>query len=338
MISKVGGLSSPPKTALEPKRPPESLGLGGILGQEFVTSLLRKSIIQKRLHHAYLFDGPFGVGKATCAKALFAALNCEAPPVPGDACGSCRSCRKVIFQTHPDLIFVDMTLAGLAEEVERLLGRLTSSPYEGKAALVIFDPADAFAAPTAITAANRLLKTLEEPRQNIYFVLICQNAHVLLPTLRSRMQRIRFSPLPEALIQEAVISQGFAKGPLSESMLRFAQGSLGRVHEILANQEDWEQRMNCAQSLLEAAKEGSVKRIVTVCAQSEFSNREQAQRILEGILLLLYEDLSKNHSRTLLLSKIRVVQETMEAIRRFITPQFALERMLRRMKQSIESL
>ncbi|MFO0654361.1 MAG: hypothetical protein U0787_04715 [Polyangia bacterium] len=99
-------MQSVPET--EPQKSPVFLrGLGGIVGQDNVVSVLRSALIAKRPHHAYLFDGPEGVGKATTARALAAALNCLAPPAPGDACGSCEACHKLQAASHPDFITVN---------------------------------------------------------------------------------------------------------------------------------------------------------------------------------------------------------------------------------------
>ena len=112
-------------------------GLRGVRGQPRVVEVLRSALVAGRPHHAYLFDGPAGTGKATTARALMAALNCQAPPAVGDACGECESCLKLSTGSHPDLILVDMTLAGLADEIEKLVRRLQFPPFEGQVQLVL---------------------------------------------------------------------------------------------------------------------------------------------------------------------------------------------------------
>src|ERR1700712_1481360 len=103
---------------------PDLRGLVGVRGQPAVVVALQKALAAGRPHHAYLFDGPEGVGKATMARALMATLNCQgsdaAARARGEACGECESCRKLRSGAHPDFIALDMTLAGLADEVERV--------------------------------------------------------------------------------------------------------------------------------------------------------------------------------------------------------------------------
>ena len=94
------------------RSPVELLGLPGVCGQSAVTRALTDALHAGRLHHAYLFDGPEGTGKATCARALFAALNCQEPPAVGAAWGSCESCYKLSHGAHPDPIPFDMSLSG----------------------------------------------------------------------------------------------------------------------------------------------------------------------------------------------------------------------------------
>src|SRR5687767_8469187 len=136
--------------------------LAAILGQKRVIDILRTAIAARKVHHAYLFEGPVGVGKATCARALAMALNCERDPV--DGCGTCESCAKIEAGLHPDFVIFDMTQKGLTERVRELVGVVGFRPHEGRARVVVMDPADALEGPQGVAQpANVLLKTLEEP-------------------------------------------------------------------------------------------------------------------------------------------------------------------------------
>lgn len=317
---------------------PESKGLSSILGQEVVVRLLRHALVSKRLHHAYLFEGIDGIGKSTCAKALFAALNCEIPPLPGDACGTCSSCRKIHSGTHPDLILVNMTLGGLAEEIGQLLRRLSYPAHEGKATLVLFDPADQFSAPTALVAANRLLKALEEPIANTYFVFVTQNAQNLLPTMRSRMQRLRFTPLPDATVREQLMLRHVLAQELLDSVVTLAQGSLGQALQNMNQKEQCQTRIQRAKELLAAAQTGYASDIVKICSSPDLTDREEAQFVLHFMMLDLYKKLYHQEIKSpFLIQQIRWVQETMVALKRFISPSLALERMLRNLHPALSA-
>jgi DNA polymerase-3 subunit delta' len=327
---------------------PELRGLSGIAGQDRVVSVLLSAMRHGRPHHAYLFDGPEGIGKATCARALFAALNCLEPPSLGGACGQCSSCIKLAAGTHPDLIVFDMTLSGLAEEAERVIRRLQFPPFEGRVQMVLFDPADQFTAPTAATAANRLLKTLEEPRPATHFVLITTAASSLLSTIRSRCQRLRFAPLPDAALAATLQAQHGASEEDARAVLKLAQGSFGRAVRYL---EDKEQLGRCEQSaadLYTAAREGRATRMVEV-ASDVGADREHTLEALELLWLRLHDDLRGHvdghgpeplgfyrHCERLL-GGLRAVRAAQQAVRGYTGAPLALERMLRHLHSALPS-
>lgn len=312
---------------------PDLAGLSGIRGQDAVVRVLRSAIEHDRPHHAYLFDGPEGVGKALAARALMAALNCLNPPAPGDACGECESCSKLRSGTHPDWITMDMTLAGLADEVERLLKRLVFPPYEGKAQVVLLDPADQLAAPTAQTAANRLLKTLEEPRARTHFVLVTTAASSLLQTIRSRCQRLRFAPLPDPVLRDLLVQKG-APADSIETVIPLSQGSLGRAWRLLADPDGLRKRQELAEQLYLAARAGRAAEIVGAASDAG-ADREEAQEVLELLWLRLHHELRERIGREpgasmrRLLTGLQVVRDAQSAIRRYTGAPLSLERMAR---------
>ncbi len=316
---------------------PEARGLAGIVGQDAVVATLRGAIAGGRPHHAYLFDGPEGVGKTTCALALFAALNCLSPPGPpevGGACGACDSCSKLLSGNHPDLIRFDMTLLGMADEAERLIRRLAYSPHEGRVQMVIFDPADHFSAPTALTAANRLLKTLEEPVDRTHFVLVTSAAQGLLITLRSRTQRLRFSPLPDPVLSEELVRHHGIDPAAAGGVVKLAQGSLGRALRQLGDTEAMKRREEAANRLFQGVKNGRAQEIVELAADVG-ADREEVQEVLEVLWLKLHGELRPvlrqgPQERDRLIAGMRAVRETIDAIRRYTSPALSLERMMRR--------
>lgn len=309
---------------------PEARGLAGLLGQEQVVRTLRGALGAGRLHHAYLFDGPEGVGKATCARALFLAQNCLAPPALGAACGACEACHKVRVGMHPDLLLLDMTLQGLADEVERLIRRLARPPHEARARMVLLDPADNLAAPTAATAANRLLKTLEEPPPRTHFVLVSCAAQGLLPTLRSRTQRLRFVPLSDELIAAELAARGHGE---AGAAVRLAQGSLGRALRYMEEREALSTRQEAARALRAAAGSHSAQRMAESAAEAG-RDREEAQETLGLLWLTLYDELRAALDGPAaavgeLLRQLRVVEEARLAIRRYTSAPLSLEWMMR---------
>jgi DNA polymerase-3 subunit delta' len=317
-----------------------------VRGQPAVVAALQKALAAGRPHHAYLFDGPEGVGKATMARALMAALNCQRSDAEalarGEACGECESCRKLRSGAHPDFIVLDMTLAGLADEVEKLLRRLQYAPVEGRAQLVLLDPADVLTAPTAQTAANRLLKTLEEPRARTHFVLVTAAANALLPTIRSRCQRLRFAPLPDDVVRSELVGTfGFAE-ELAGSVVQLAQGSLGRALRYVQDQEGLTKRQHAATELYLAAQSGRAVRMVAAASEAG-SDRDEAQEILELLWLRLHSELRaasqhrdvRDTAAVRLLVGLRCVRDAQLAIRRYTSAPLALERMARQLYMAL---
>jgi len=199
-----------------------------IFGHERIIERLHTAITRGTLHHAYLFEGPRGLGKATVATYLAMAVNCEAPQAP---CGECRVCMQIAQGSHPDIIYVspdaERASATISVDSIREVVRKTGyHRYDARRRLIIIDPAEAMPAPTA----NALLKTLEEPPEGTGFVLIATHASALLPTIVSRCQRIRFGPLPNRALYTWLETRGVADpGPIVSR----AQGCPGRALDLL---------------------------------------------------------------------------------------------------------
>jgi len=166
--------------------------LGQIRGQPRVVELLRRAMAQDRVPHAYLFTGPAGAGKYTTALALAAAMNCER--APGEGCGACGPCERIAAGVHPDVQTLERQGPSQTIPIEvirkQVIPALGLPPHEGRARFYLIEEATSLLDP----AANALLKTLEEPPARTHFVLCTGSPGELLPTIRSRCQRIIFQP------------------------------------------------------------------------------------------------------------------------------------------------
>lgn len=160
------------------------------LEQPRVVAALRRAIAANRVPHAYLFSGPAGAPLVDTALALACALNCTS--APGEGCGECTSCSKVIAGIHPDVVKLIREGAAQIVPIEvvrsQVISRLGLPPHEAAVRVFVVEEATAMAPP----AANALLKTLEEPPARTLFVLCTTAPEQLLPTIRSRCQRVRF--------------------------------------------------------------------------------------------------------------------------------------------------
>jgi DNA polymerase III subunit delta' len=163
-----------------------------IWGQDHALSVLRQALTHGRLAHAYLFVGAEGVGKRLAALTLAKAMNCLAPPEPGEACEQCSSCSKINSSNHADLLLVEPDGDFIKIDQVRVLQRqLRFRPLEGGRRACVIDSADRLNE----AAANALLKTLEEPPAETHLFLITSRPHYLLPTILSRCQWVKFKPL-----------------------------------------------------------------------------------------------------------------------------------------------
>jgi len=189
------------------------------IGNRKIIERLRRKLREGRFPHGLIFSGPEGVGKHTCALMLAKALNCTNAE-PGDFCDTCPNCRKIDSGTHPDLVMVsledDATMIKI-EQIRHVLGLLELHPLEGRNKIFIIDPANL----VNTGAANALLKGLEEPPENSFFILITVNVHELLLTVRSRCQVYNFTPLTLDEIRQ--------HGITDELAVRWSQGSIGRA-------------------------------------------------------------------------------------------------------------
>jgi DNA polymerase-3 subunit delta' len=164
-----------------------------VRGQERALGVLRAALANRRLHHALLFTGPSGVGKRMTA--LAAALNCEREIAPGEACGTCATCTRIADGIHPDVITLAREGAAQIIPIETVRTQVIAAvglpPHEARERVFLIDEANSLQP----AAANSLLKTLEEPPARTRFVIMTVAPDQLLPTIRSRCQRVSFAPL-----------------------------------------------------------------------------------------------------------------------------------------------
>jgi DNA polymerase-3 subunit delta' len=179
-----------------------------VIGQEKAVSLLSRGLESGRLTHAYLIAGPENVGKMTLAVNLAQALNCEAQNKP---CGQCAPCVKIKERRHADVQVIGLQKDDESEsklisidQVKEMQHAAGMPPFEGRHKVFIIDNAELL----SLDAANRLLKTLEEPVENVTFILLTVNDKLLPLTVISRCQRIELSPLSIAAETAALSEKG----------------------------------------------------------------------------------------------------------------------------------
>jgi DNA polymerase-3 subunit delta' len=201
-----------------------------ILAQEGPIETLRRALADNRLAQAYLFEGPGGIGKEKTAMALASSMLCERRP---EGCGRCEVCRRVAAGNHPDVrVFAprDEGKGNIKVDFVRneILPFAEFAPFEARAAFLVFPRADVSFPLQHAESANALLKTLEEPRSNLHFVLLSERPDRLLPTIRSRCQRLRFNRLSTEIVEGILESNGIS-GPALRVAAALAGGRADRA-------------------------------------------------------------------------------------------------------------
>ena len=179
-----------------------------VVGQQALTQTLQNAIRQNRLAHAYLFCGPRGVGKTTCARIFAKTINCLHPQNGFDACNECESCKAFNEQRSFNIHELDAASNNSVEDIRNLIDQVRIPPQIGKYSVYIIDEVHMLSA----GAFNALLKTLEEPPSYAIFILATTEKHKVLPTILSRCQVYDFNRITVqdtiAYLQKVAASEG----------------------------------------------------------------------------------------------------------------------------------
>lgn len=314
-----------------------------VLGQPAAVQTLSRALTSGRIHHAYRFEGPSGVGKELAALHFAQALVCE---TGGLGCGECAACRRALtfseeepkVPLHPDVVLVGRgiykSVTGQSEvqgisvdQVRRVvLGRIGYGPHEGRALVFIVREAEMLTP----SAANSLLKTLEEPPERTHFVLLTSRPTRLIDTVRSRTLPIRFAPLAEAVVTQLLRARG-----LSEDAALHAQGSMEIALQLASEDASRarEEFLRGASAALSAPDFAEVVRF----AESRKGDREVARSELAFFAQTLASRArervaSAPHDAERLAHRYEIVRSAMDDIEKNVQPVLALETMFARMR------
>lgn len=273
-----------------------------ILGQDEAKKTLTHALQQGRVHHAYRFEGPDGVGKEMTALALAQALVCTGGDPLG--CGHCDACRRTVtfseerpqVPRHPDVIFVEralyppQTIGRSTEELQQIsvqqirrivLPHASYAPHEGKARIFIIRRAEEL----GIEAANALLKTLEEPRRGTFFILLTSRPDRLLDTIRSRTLKLRFGPLSDPVLHQILNEKGMPSDK-QDLAIELAAGS-ARAALDLADPERSTQRDEFISAMLAAVAAPDLGPAVSLAEALDTKDKDRLKddlRALGGVI------------------------------------------------------
>ena len=314
-----------------------------IRGQDRAVRQVRAALERGQPHHAYLFAGPEGVGKELAARLFAQAANCEAAEGLRP-CGACDSCKRIVKGSHPDVLFLrpqaDLVARGQmgkadfdaapsreirVDEVRQLARRLSLAAAVGRRKIAVLTPADAINE----RAQNAILKTLEEPPPSTTFILVTAAPDVLLPTVRSRCQRVSFGPLATVEIAAELARRGV---PQEEASARaeVAHGSLGRA--LILTAAEVGKRGEVRSAVLEALTAGDERPALDLA--EAYSDREKAEQLVYSIREFLHDSLvqlavgSLSASPTSLLREHDLADEVVDALEQNGNGRLQVERLL----------
>jgi len=315
-----------------------------ILAQETAVQTLRRALDSGRVHHAYRFEGPAGVGKEMAAFALAEALVCGQRD-DSPQCAACRHRVRTLSENaphvplHPDVILVQRGLyaeqLGKAEangigieQIRRIvLARAPYPPHEGLAQVFIIREADEI----TVQAANALLKTLEEPPAQTYFVLLTSRPRRMLDTVLSRTLPVRFASLPDEVIAHILTQQG-----LSTSVVPLAQGSASRAlgladeETLLRHDQFVEKALQC----LDAPSLAGAIGLLDTKTNDRRAVRDQLEYLAHAFAAQSRAAVDQNpQAAERAARRHHTVLSTMQRLERNVQPALALEAMMVRLRR-----
>ena len=203
-----------------------------VVGQEALTTTLKNAIATGKLAHAYLFCGPRGVGKTTCARIFAKTINCLHPLENGEACNECESCKAFNEQRSLNIHELDAASNNSVEEIRALIEKVRIPPQVGRYKVFIIDEVHML----STAAFNAFLKTLEEPPSYVIFILATTEKHKILPTILSRCQVYDFNRMSiQAIVnhlQFVAEKEGYTYEP--EALNIIAQKADGGMRDALS--------------------------------------------------------------------------------------------------------
>ena len=203
-----------------------------VVGQEALTTTLKNAVKSGKLAHAYLFCGPRGVGKTTCARIFAKAINCQNPTAGGEACNECESCKAFNEGRSYNIFELDAASNNSVENIKALMEQTRIPPQVGKYKVFIIDEVHML----STAAFNAFLKTLEEPPSHVVFILATTEKHKILPTIISRCQIYDFERMtvPNIIKQLKMVAENEGITYEEEALNVIAEKADGGMRDALS--------------------------------------------------------------------------------------------------------
>ena len=259
-------------------------GFQKVVGHQEIITHLQNAISMNKVSHAYLFGGESGSGKKMMASLFAMTLQCEKHGV--EPCMECPSCKKAQSQNHPDIIYVKHekpNTISIDEIREQLINDVMIKPYSSPYKIYIIDEAQKL----TLQAQNALLKTIEEPPAYAVFLLLTENAEMLLPTINSRCVMLKLRNIKDTLIRKYLMENLEIPDYKADMCSAFAQGNVGRAI-MLANSEHFNEIREEAVQLLKHIHDMELSEIVAAVKNISVYKLEITDYL--DIIMIWYRD------------------------------------------------
>ena len=272
-----------------------------LIGNDKIKDILKESVKKGNILHSYLFVGNEGIGKFHFAKEFAKMVLC----VYKNGCNQCKSCKEFDTENHPDFLVVEPEGNTIkVEQIRQMISKIIEKPIISDKKVYIVNDSDKMTE----EAQNTLLKTLEEPPENIIIILIAKKEGKILDTIKSRCAKITFQPIEQDKLKE-ILKKQYQYENISEHLLTFFNGSIEKALKVKEKKEIYEQIEKVVLKIKQMSK-------IEMLNQKNNIDKEEMINILEYMNLLFWEQSTQvdTKERESAVKSILIIEETKKRI------------------------